>query len=475
MIAEDLFSVRVAARSAVAPDTATAGRIPRIILMLLLGSVAALEALTLDPVLDLGTYLQRGIGSWTGLPVIVSPLELLLALGLVAALVSAASSGRSRREGALGLPMLLFSLALLSGLAYGVLSGGDAYIGFWEIRYLLYVPACYLIARLSLRRPEHVGALLRAGFIGTALFAFEGAFRRLVLIKAGALGPQVDFYYEHDDVLFLATFLIFVVAGFVFHMPGRVRALGFAVAPVLAFTLLASNRRAGVVVLLVDLLIVAFVVAVVNRKAFFMTAIPLLAVAALYLALFWNASGLAGQPARALRSIYEPETRDAASNIYRVIENYDISQTLQAEPVFGVGFGREFHMVATLPDLSWWPFWRYETHNNVLWIWMKTGALGYVSFWLLIGTALARATNGTRHLKDPALRAAALVCLAGLVGVVVFGYVDLAFVSGRATVLVGALLGILAVIERFERRAPVVAATPKRRPSGAFDSWEHPR
>lgn len=471
MIAQQARGLHPAVRS-VPSSPAHEGRSPRVILMLLLGSVAGLEALSSDPVVDLGTYWQRGIGSWTGLPVIVSPLELLLALGVIGALSSAALSKPSGRAGALGLPIALFFLALVGGLVYGVAAGGDAYIGFWEVRYLMYVPACYLIARLSLRRPEHVTALLRAGFIGATLFAVEGAFRRLYLIKAGALGTPVDFYYEHDDVLFLATFLIFVIAGFVFHLPGRVRAIGFAAAPVLAFTLLASNRRAGIIVLVVDLLIVGFVVAVVSRKMFFKTALPLLAMAALYLALSWNASGLLGQPARAVRSVYEPDTRDAASNIYRVIENYDISQTLQADPLLGVGFGREFRMVATLPDLSWWPFWRFETHNNILWIWMKTGALGYIFFWLLIGTAIARATSDARHLKDPALRAAALVCLAGLVGVVVFGYVDLAFVSGRSTVLVGALLGILAVIGRLDRPIPGSSAglNVLRRESSI--SWE---
>ncbi|HEY8648534.1 MAG TPA: O-antigen ligase family protein [Candidatus Limnocylindria bacterium] len=443
----------VAKRDRSADTTAEGGGVPRAILMALFGGVAALEALTQDPLLDFGTYLFRGIGSWSGLPVIVSPLELLLSLGVIAALVSAAIRGGARATAALGVPVVLLCLGLLLGLTRGILAGGDMYVGFWEIRYLLYIPACYVIARLSLRRAEHVTALLRVGLLGATLFAIEGGYRRLVLIKAGALGTQVDFFFEHDDVVFLATFLTAAIATFVFHTRGRARAMAVAIAPVLAFTLLASNRRAGVIVLLIDLLIVGLVLLVANRKAFFLSMPPVAVAAALYLALFWNASGVVGQPARAVRSLYEPDARDAASNLYRAIENYDISETLRADPIFGVGFGREFRMVATLPDLSWWPFWRYETHNNVLWIWMKTGAAGYLFFWLLLGTAMARAASGTRRLRDPALRTAALVCLAGLVGAVVFGYVDLAFVSGRTTILVGTLLGIIAVVERLDRPA----------------------
>ena len=117
---------------------------------------------------------------------------------------------------------------------------------------------------------------------------------------------------------------------------------------------------------------IALTLFVVRRRAFFAGAVPLLLATIVFLSLTWNASGIAGQPARAIRSLYEPDLRDASSNLYRLIETYDISATIHDDPLFGVGFGREFHMVVPLPDLSWWPFWRFETHNNVLWIWLKT-------------------------------------------------------------------------------------------------------
>jgi hypothetical protein len=258
-------------------------------------------------------------------------------------------------------------------------------------------------------------------------------------------------YFEHDDVIFLATFLILAISVFVFRTRAGLRVLSALAAPILFYVLLASNRRAGIIVVLVALLVVALTLLVVKRRAFFASALPTLVATCVFFALTWNASGVLGQPARAVRSLYEPDLRDASSNVYRLIETYDITVTLAEDPILGVGFGRPFHMVAPLPDLSWWPFWHFETHNNVLWIWLKTGFAGYVAFWSLLGTAMSRAAFSAKHLHDQSLRAAALVGLVALVGIIVFGWVDLAFVSGRTTAFLGTMLGMIGVLAQLDR------------------------
>jgi len=439
------------------PQTVAAGTqgggLARATLKILLVAAIGFESISADPLLAIGTYIHRGIGSWTGLPLLVTPLEILLIVGLAIALASASSGSRSGDAARLGWPIFLFTFTIVLGLIHGLLANGDMYIGLWEVRYLLYVPACFVIARISLRRPEHVRSLLSVGLVAATLFGLEGAYRKLALINTGLLGVNPERYFEHDSVIFLATFLILALSALVFRVPGRIGALGLLASPILFYTLLATNRRVGIIVLLVGLLSVALMLLVVRRKAFFATIVPVLGATALFLAITWNASGLVGQPARAIRSVYEPDLRDASSNIYRLIETYDISATILESPVLGVGFGREFRMVIPLPDLSWWPFWRFETHNNVLWIWLKTGLAGYIAFWVLIGTAISRAAFDTRRLLDPGLRSAALFGLVAIVGVIVYGWVDLAFVSGRTTVFLGTILGMLAVLGRLDRPA----------------------
>jgi hypothetical protein len=453
MIAQDVLLGRPTARPRTASVDAAreGGGAARAVLQVLFVSVIALESITADPLLAIGTYIHRGIGSWTGLPVLLTPLEILLIVGVVIAVASASVEHREGEASILGWPTFLFLTTVVLGIARGMLANGDMYVGLWEVRYLLYVPACFVIARTSLRRPEHVFSLLRVGLIAATVFGVEGVWRKLALINTGLLGVNPERYFEHDDVIFLATFLILALSAFVFRVPGRIRILGACAAPVLFYTLLASNRRAGIIVVLVGLLVVALTLLVVKRRAFFASTLPILVATCVFFALTWNASGVLGQPARAVRSLYEPDARDASSNVYRLIETYDISATLQEDPILGVGFGRPFHMVVPLPDLSWWPFWHYETHNNVLWIWLKTGVAGYVAFWVLMGTAMSRAAFGARNLRDQGLRMAALVGLVALVGIIVYGWVDLAFVSGRTTVFLGTMLGMLGVLERLDR------------------------
>jgi hypothetical protein len=397
------------------------------------------------------------------LPLFLTPIEILIGVAAAAALISEAMAPSYPTHGPRelaarlrgGWPVVLFGIALVLGMLRGAVGGGDMYIGMWEVRYLLYIPACYLIARAALRTPAHVAGLLRVGLGAATIFAIEGAYRRVALIDTGQLGVISEFAYEHEDALFLVVFVLLSLSAFVFGAFRRVRVLGMLATPLILFTLLATERRAGIIVLLVGIIVIALTTLVVQRKAFMIAALPVVMITGLYLGAFWNASGVLGQPARAIKSLYAPDARDAQSNLYRVLETINIDVTIHSDPVLGVGFGRQFIMATSLPDLSaWWPFFRYETHNNILWVWLKTGAIGYILFWVMIGGALSRAAFAAKRLLDPTLRCAALFCLVAIVGTVVFAYVDLGLVSGRVTVLLGTALGILAVVERIDRTSP---------------------
>jgi O-antigen ligase/polysaccharide polymerase Wzy-like membrane protein len=258
------------------------------------------------------------------------------------------------------------------------------------------------------------------------------------------------------------VFTQLILAAYVFGAFRRVRFIGLALTPLLLYTMLATERRAGIIVFLVGILVIALTTMVVRHKAFFISVLPVVAITVLYLGAFWNASGIVGQPARAIKSLYAPDPRDAASNLYRILETINITATIHSDPVLGIGFGREFLMAVSLPDLSWWPFWHFETHNNILWVWMKTGVIGYILFWILVGGAISRAAFAAKRLSDPTLRCAALFCLVSIVGTVVFAYVDLGLVSGRVTMLFGTALGILAVVERIDKTTTRQLAAVRR-------------
>jgi hypothetical protein len=117
-----------------------------------------------------------------------------------------------------------------------------------------------------------------------------------------------------------------------------------------------------------------------------------------YLAVFWNTSnGIISEPAQAIRSVINPGERDYESNLYRDIETQNLQFTISTSPIMGIGFGRQFIVIRPLVDLTaTWPFQLYMPHNNMLWIWMRTGIVGFMSFWAIVGLAILLAIASIR-------------------------------------------------------------------------------
>ena len=426
---------------------------PRIGLYVVFALVLLFEPGGPDQLMQPGLYfLGTGIGTAFHISgTLVTPLELLLVLTFVVWL----AKGVARREldmraGRLGWLVVLFALMLVVGLAWGTATGGDTYVAFWESRALSYAVICFFLAANTIRTRGHVRTLMGLTLLSTGAFAIEGAYRKIALLSPGELDVAQEFAFAHDSSIFLAVVILLVLAQAVFGAPRWQRLVGLGLLPIALFTLFASQRRAGIMGLLIAFLALAVVMAITHRKAFFLLIVPLLFSLAVYLPLFWNNTGTIGQPARAVRSLISPDPRDASSNEYRDLEAINVRATIDSSPLMGVGFGREFQFVVPLPDLSFWQFWHYEPHHNILWVWLKTGAIGFIAFWTLIGTALALAAHHARRLHTPELRSFALLSIAAVVAAMVFSYVDLGLTSGRVTVFLGTTLGVLSVLPRID-------------------------
>jgi O-antigen ligase len=303
-----------------------------------------------------------------------------------------------------------------------------------------------LLAANTIRTRAHVQSLTTIALVAIGLFAIEGGYRRIGLVNTGQLAG--DLVYGHEDAVFLGLALLLVLAQQIFPARGWQRVIGPLFAPVLAFTLLGSERRAGLIGTMVAFLAIALVLLVVHRKAFVRVVVPILLLAAVYLPVFWSNTGILGQPARAIRSLSDPSSRDAASDQYRELEKVNVRLTINSSPLLGVGFGREFLFVVPLPNITNWAFWHYEPHHNILWVWLKTGAIGFTLFWILMGATIMRSAYLLRTLSEPRTRVFALLTVASVFSVLTYSYVDTGLVSGRITLYIGALLGTLAVLDR---------------------------
>jgi hypothetical protein len=438
---------------------------PKVGLYVSLGMTLLFEMVSPDPLMLPGRFFQYGLQATLGLNgVIVSPLEMLLLFSLLVWWLRGIVTRKlDYRAGALGWPVALFFLAILFGLVRGiVIGGGDAYIAFWEARSLVYFGVCYLLGANLVRTRGDLKGLLFVHLLAGGGFAILGAYRDLALVRTGLLGVPQEFVFSHEVVIFLSAVILQALIHRVVGAPIWVQLVAPLLGAVAFYTLLASQRRAGYIALFVGFALIALVWLFTNRKAVFLIVVPAALAIAVYLPVFWNASGLLGQPARAVRSISAPDERDASSNAYREMEKINVRETIRSDPFWGVGFGRPFTFYLPLPDLSFWPFWRYQPHHNVLWVWLKTGAVGFSFFWMMMMGGIALAAHRARRLTEPTQRAFALLALAILGVSLVYCYVDLGLTNNRVTMYLGTVLGVLSTVhlmrddpERAGRRRPV--------------------
>ena len=439
---------------------------PKVGLLVALILVLLFEMTSPDPLMLPGRYFNYGLQSSLGISgFIASPLELLLLLTLAVWFVKGLVQHKlNYRGGDLGWPTALFFGSLVVGLLRGWAGAGDMYTAFWEVRSLLYLGVCYMLAANLTRTRRDVGVLVMVLLVANGIYAFEGAIRYVFMIRTDWLGVAPEFNYAHEVVIFLALVILQAIVQVVVRGSRWRLVFGLLAAPLALFTLFASGRRAGSIALAIAFVMIALPWLVRHRKAFLLILVPGLIGAAIYLPIFWNNTGFIGQPARAVRSLIEPDARDASSNEYRDQELVNVRETIRSDPFFGVGFGREFLFVVPLADLSWWPFWKFQPHHNVLWVWLKVGAPGFTVFLLLMLGALALASSRALTLKDPTLITFAYLGIASVVTSLVFCYVDLGLTNGRVTAFLGTVLGVLAVLRRIEADDPPAAVeVPKEK------------
>ena len=374
----------------------------------------------------------------------ISPIEV--------AVVATALSLVLRRSAAyapLRLPLVVWAVpAVMSlGLLYGLYKGAPANLAYTELRGLLVAVAAFVIAaRLG---PGHLPFLGRAVVGAVAALAVIVLARYFFIVRAGLLDVPLESAFAHEGSLIFGIGLL-VGGARLLHVRDARRILlmsGFCILVTLA--MMATGRRAGTLVLLVSG--VSFGLLLLPRRPVLViaAAIPLLLMTGAYLAVYWNQDyGTIAQPARAIRSQFQPSSRDDSSDLYRTIEKYDVVETIRYNRVFGVGFGRPFIQFQQLPDLtSFWPLQSYTSHQSVLWLWLKMGWLGISVFLGLVVVVLSRCLERMRGLTaTDANWTLAAVLFSGTLAFIVYATVDLGFAGSRsgasAAVLVALALGL---------------------------------
>jgi hypothetical protein len=262
---------------------------------------------------------------------------------------------------------------------------------------------------------------------------------------------------EHAMSIHFNFFFVLLVAAWLYRDSAIRRFLMPLMAPFVLFSLIANFRRAGFLTLGMALGLIVLLLYIEKRRLFYIIAPTSALGFAAYLVVFWNNQGPLGMLARAVRSVIgQPSARDAASNIYRDLENINIMFTIRNAPLTGIGFGNKFHLLVPLPDISVFEWWEYITHNSIMWVWMKIGVIGFYALILLLALTMLYGARMVRLMPHGQLRVFALTATLYIFTHFVYAYVDMSW-EGGSMVFVGTMMGVINALPQIAAVRPAPA------------------
>jgi O-Antigen ligase len=367
------------------------------------------------------------------------------------------------KGGALIVPFLLFLLCLAGGAFYGWTTGGDLKIIVVELRPFIYLFESYLVAYNLVSRKRHVRIFFWLVIVGAGVKALQGIYLYFIALH-GQLGDNT--LMSHEESFFFIGLLLLVV---LLSLHGRNRTqliAALCVLPFVIITLVLNDRRADYIALLAGLAVVWILMFLCKPSIRTLLVIIMLCGIVLggaYVAVFANSTAGYALPARAVIAVFHPDpndTRDAYSNLYRVIENYDLKFTIQRNNLlFGLGFGKPYlqpiPLTTVFQDIGAQDiYYGYVPHNNIYWVWMRLGAVGFLAFWYLIGSIIVRGAHIARQLRDRYLQLVAIYAVAITVMEIIVSFADYQLFYYRNVIYVGLLAGILMKLGELDEEKP---------------------
>ena len=396
------------------------------------------------------SHIFENISEYTPVPIKLSVVDLLMLLTFASWLVRGVAVGREPlRAGPFGKAVAAYTTVFVVGVAIGVSRGGgwDPNAALNELRAPAELCLVYFLATNLIRDRAQLFVLL-AEFVGlVGVKALQGISNYL---GAQSLGLSLEAVTSHEDVVFFDVAIALMVVVALLGLRTKLTSALMALVPVILTAEVLTQRRVGFIALATVVLAMLMVSATVApRRVLVLAVVGAIAFGA-YAAFFWDESGPVAEPLRAIQTVIDPgakSARDAGSDHWRDIENRNIASTIRQLPLTGVGVGQQYFFQEEPPPLpASFPYWRYITHNAVLWLWLKAGPLGAFALWFLVARVLLVGSSLYVRLRDPGLRLVAALPVAVVVCQIVFSSVDLGLSYTRTMLVLGTSLGLVAVL-----------------------------
>jgi hypothetical protein len=383
-----------------------------------------------------------------------SPAEAIMVLAFGSWLIRSIAKRDLQWQSGKFFPIIMLMIVWVTfGFIHGMVTGGDFLLALWEVRAIYLFAATYLITTNLITNREQLKSLAWIIVVGLGLRSLLGVYAYSQLV--GNITDQGILQHE-DSLLFNLLFFLPIIL--IFNKGPRALIWGaLAFVPSALFADLENNRRAGIAAFIIAfaaLLLLAWFLMSERKKQLGAFIIVIVAVAAIYLPVAWNAQGQWAFPARAIRSQFSPNDRDAGSDAYRMMEDADLKFTRDMSPWIGVGYGKPWIEFIPLPRVST-GFLQYVAHDSVLWIWMRLGHVGFFIFLMLIAQVLIYGPQYCRGVRDPLVQTFGIIAILYMLMAFIYGKYDLQFANYRSMIVLGVFLGLLGNLPKF-------AAEPER-------------
>lgn len=379
----------------------------------------------------------------------LTPLDVLVVLTVLSVAIDLVRRRRPLRVPRPLLPGLgLLLLAMIAGASVGHGAGASlrsVLLAENVLTYLLLLPVA--VANLELDRRQ-LERLLLAGIALASLKAALG----LVEIASG-LGQSIEgssrlTYYEPAPNWLIMIALLGVFAAALAR--ARLPRWGLVCGPLLIASLLLSYRRSFWIAAALGLLLVLLLGTSASGRRLLLPVGLLVAVA------IWLLGSVGFQAQSPLlhraESLSPTSLRGNAEDRYRLDERADVFSVIQEHPLTGLGLTIPWSAAAEPLSVEH-ENGREYVHFAALWFWLKLGVLGLLAYAALLTGGLALAWQAWRRAGGALARAFALASMCALVGLLAMDTTaSFTGVDARFTVLLGAQLGLLALIARLGGR-----------------------
>ena len=276
---------------------------------------------------------------------------------------------------------------------------------------------------------------------------------------------------EHSATIPMNALFILLIGSILFKCSRWIRWVSLLLAIPVVWAYILSQRRAAMIALFVGVFILLCILYQRRRRAFWFVAPATVIVGLGFVLATWNAvgrdrpAGAGGEDGAVPRRPGDRPT-PAPTSTARWRRRTSTSRSSRTGSSASAS-ARSSCARSRMPDISFFEFWEYIPHNNVLWIWMKLGFLGFAATLFMFGRAVqlgARsialgAHQRPRSSSSPSGSRYVVMFL-------VFAYVDIAW-DPRSTVLLGLAMALCADfvqahdVDAERRRTPAFEMVPQ--------------